>query len=135
MKRTNQKSLTVYVYFRLSIFNFPLGSGPQRLTQSVNQTQYVDAPIGQTARITTEIFGFPAPNALELVRLSDNEILASSSRHSVTYTAGEAPLGLVTVAVSGVTETDISNYTVTVDNGVEDPLTYTFYLKPGWWME
>ena len=57
--------------------------------------------------------------------------VTSSPRHSVKYTAREAPFGFVNVTISDVIDTDYTNYTLTVDNGEGEALTYSFYLYKG----
>ena len=47
------------------------------------------------------------------------------------YTAREAPFGFVNVTISDVIDTDFTNYTLTVDNGEGEALTYSFYLYDG----
>ena len=47
------------------------------------------------------------------------------------YTASEAPFGFVNVTISDVIDTDYTNYTLTVDNGEGEALTYSFYLYDG----
>ena len=82
-------------------------------------------------RIKLEVYGFPEPRALTLSRLIDSTNLTSSPRHSVKYTAREAPCGFVNVTISDVIDTDFTNYTLTVDNGEGEALTYSFYLYDG----
>ena len=57
--------------------------------------------------------------------------VTSSPRHSVKYTAREGPIGLVSVTIFDVIEADFTNYTLTVDNGEGEALTYSFYLYEG----
>ena len=52
--------------------------------------------------------------------------LISSPRHSVEYTVGVAPFGVVNVTISDVVDADYTNYILTVDNGVGNGLIYTF---------
>ena len=77
---------------------------------------------GETAHIDLDIYGFPKPRAVTLLKVVDSTYLTSSSRHSVTNTAREAPLA------SDVVETDFTNYALTVDNGEDEALTDSFYL-------
>ena len=84
--------------------------------------------VGETAHIDLEIYGFPEPRALTLIKVVDFTDLTSSPRHSVKYTAREAPFGFVNMTISDVVETDYTNYTLTVDNGEDEALTYSFYL-------
>ena len=47
------------------------------------------------------------------------------------YTAREAPFGVVNVIISDVIDIDYTNYTLTVDHGEGEALTYSFYLYKG----
>ena len=105
--------------------------GPQRFLSTFDSPPDVGAAIGETAHIDLEIYGFPGPSALTLSRLIDSADLTSSPRHSVKYTAMEAPFGFVNVTISDVIDTDYTNYTLTVDNGEGEALTYSFYLYEG----
>ena len=87
--------------------------------------------MGGTAYIDLEIYGFPEPRALTLLKVVDSVDVTSSPRHSVKYTAREAPLGLVSVTIFDVIEADFTNYTLTADNGEGEALTYSFYLYEG----
>ena len=78
-----------------------------------------------------EIYGFPEPRALTLLKVVDSVDVTSSPRHSVKYTAREAPFGFVNVTISDVIDIDYTNYTLTVDNGEGEALTYSFYLYEG----
>ena len=105
--------------------------GPQRFLPTFDSPPDVGAAIGETAHIDLEIYGFPEPRALTLTRLIDSTDMKLSPRHSVKYTAREAPLGVVNVTISDVIDTDFTNYTLTVDNGEGEALTYSFYLYEG----
>ena len=105
--------------------------GPQRFLPTFDTPSDVGAAIGDTAHIDLEIYGFPEPSALTLSRLIDSTNLTSPPRHSVKYTAREAPFGFVNVTISDVIDTDFTNYTLTVDNGEGEALTYSFYLYKG----
>ena len=87
--------------------------------------------MGGTAHIDIEIYGFPEPRALTLLKVFDSTDLTSSPRHSVKYTAREAPLGFINMTISDVVETDFTNYMLVVDNGEGEALTYSFYLIRG----
>ena len=78
-----------------------------------------------------EIYGFPEPRALTLLKVIDSRDRTSTPRHSVKYTAREDPLGFVNVTISDVIDIDYTNYTLTVDNGEREALTYSFYLYEG----
>ena len=106
-------------------------SGPQRFLPSFDSSPDVGAVIGETVQIELEIYGFPEPRALTLLKLIDSTNLTSSPRHSVKYTAREAPFGVVNVTIYDVIDTDYTNYTLTVDNGEGEALTYSFYLYDG----
>ena len=82
-------------------------------------------------RIELEIYGFPEPRALTLLKVVDSVDVTSSPRHSVKYTAIEAPFGFVNVTISDVIDIDFINYTLTVDKGEGEALTYSFYLYEG----
>ncbi|GFS23988.1 vascular cell adhesion molecule 1, partial [Elysia marginata] len=88
----------------------------------------VDGVIGDRAEIDIEIYGFPEPR-VTLRRIVDNADLTSFPRHEVKYTSSVAPFGFVNVTISGLVETDYTNYTLTIDNGVGDALVYSFYLN------
>ena len=106
-------------------------SGPQQFLPTFDPPPDVGAAIGETAHIDLKIYGFPEPRALTLSRLIDSTHLTLSPRHSVKYTAREAPFGFVNVTISDVIDTDYTNYTLTVDNGEGEALTYSFYLYEG----
>ena len=123
------------VFFSLS-FNITTASyktvpGPQRFLPNFDPPPAVGAAIGETAHIDLEIYGFPEPRELTMLKLIDSANLTSSPRHSVKYTASEAPFGFVNVTISDVIDTDYTNYTLTVDNGEGEALTYSFYLYEG----
>ncbi|KAK3783492.1 hypothetical protein RRG08_057509 [Elysia crispata] len=101
----------------------------QQLSPLFNSKLQVDAVNGETAKFGIEIYGFPQPSTLTLQKTDDDTNLASSSRHSVEYTAGVSSFGVVNVTISDVVEADYTNYTLTVDNGVGNALIYTFYLN------
>ena len=106
-------------------------SGPQQLSPLFNSKPQVDAINGETAKFGIEIYGFPQPSTLTLQKTDDDTDLTSSPRHSVQYTAGVAPFGVVNVTISDVVEADFTIYTLTVDNGVGNALIYPFYLNEG----
>ena len=106
-------------------------SGPQQLSPLFKSQPQVDAVIREAAKLSIEIYGFPEPRTLTLQRTDDRTNLTSSSRHSVEYTAGVSPFGVVNVTISDVVEADYTNYTLTVDNGVGNALVYSFYLNEG----
>ena len=110
--------------------------GPQRFSHHSSTTQALQAVIGKTVRIQFKIFGFPEPRTLILQRRGENGTLSPSGRHSVQYRAGVLPFGVVTVTIPDVAEADVTNYTLTVDNGVGEPLNKNFslYLDPGGWV-
>ncbi|KAK3789470.1 hypothetical protein RRG08_059557 [Elysia crispata] len=102
---------------------------PQQLSPLIKSQPQVDAVIRGAAKFGIEIYGFPEPSTLTLQRTDDATNLTSSSRHSVEYTAGVAPFGVVNVTISDVVEADFTIYTLTVDNGVGNALIYPFYLN------
>ena len=87
--------------------------------------------MGETVHIDLEIYGFPEPRTLTLLKVVDSVDVTSSPRHSVKYTAREAPLGFVNMTISDIVETDFTNYMLLVDNGEGEALTYTFHLIRG----
>ena len=105
--------------------------GPQRFLPTFDPPPGVSVAIGETAQINLEIYGFPEPRAPTLTRLIDSTDLTLSPRHSVRYTAREAPLGFVNITISDIVETDFTNYILIVDNGEGEALTYMFYLYKG----
>ena len=113
------------------IFSFLCWPGPQRFLPTFDPPPAVGAVIGETAHIDLEIYGFPEPRELTLLKVVDSTHLTSSPRHSVKYTARKAPLGFVNVTISDVIDTDYTNYTLTVNNGEGEALTYSFYLYEG----
>ena len=106
-------------------------SGPQQFSPTFDLTHAVDVATGENAHVGIEIYGFPEPKTLILLRMLDSKDLTSSVRHSVRYTASEAPFGFVNVTFSDLLDTDLTNYTLIVDNGEGAALTYTFYLNEG----
>ncbi|KAK3785683.1 hypothetical protein RRG08_059560, partial [Elysia crispata] len=102
---------------------------PQQLSPLFNSKPQVDAAIRETAKLGIEIYGFPEPSTLTLEKTDDDLHLMSSPRHSVQYTAGVSPFGVVNVTIFDLVEADYANYTLTVDNGVGNALIYTFYLN------
>ncbi|GFS08184.1 neural cell adhesion molecule 1 [Elysia marginata] len=89
---------------------------------------YIDGVIGEKAEIDIEIYGFPEPR-VTLLRTVDNANLKSFPRHEVKYTSTVAPFGFVKVTIFDLMQADYTNYTLTIDNGVGDALTYSFYLN------
>ena len=122
--------LFVYVIFSLSFdittVSYRTVSGPQRLITIVDPPPAVRAATGETAHTNLKIYGFPEPRALTLSRLIDGVDLTSSPPYSV-----KAPCGFVNMTISDVIGTDHTNYTLTVDNGEAEALTYSFYLYEG----
>ena len=106
-------------------------SGPQQLSPLFNSKPQVDAVVGETTKFGIEIYGFPEPSTLTLQKTDDDTNLMSSRRHLVEYTAGVSPFGVVNVTISDVVESDYTNYTLTVENGVGNALVHTFYLNEG----
>ncbi|KAK3781291.1 hypothetical protein RRG08_061699 [Elysia crispata] len=106
-------------------------SGSQQLSRLFNSKPQADADITETAKFGKEIYGFPEPRRLSLERTNDDTTLTYFPRHSVKYTAGVAPFGVVNVTIFDLVEADYTNYTLTVDNGVGNALVYTFYLNEG----
>ena len=104
---------------------------PSTVSPLFNLKPKADAVIREDSKFGLEIYGFPEPSTLTLQRTDDDTNLTSSSRHSVEYTAGVSPLGVVNVTISDVVEADFTIYTLTVDNGVGNALIYTFYLNEG----
>ncbi|GFO08863.1 hemicentin-1 [Plakobranchus ocellatus] len=101
---------------------------PQKLTSNISQPEAVEAVINETAELGLEIYGYPAPHLLTLMRTTDSTNLTGSARHLMEYSPGQAPFGVVNVTIFDVVEEDYTNYTITVDNGVGDALVYPFYL-------
>ena len=106
-------------------------SGPQQLSPLFNSKPQVDAVIRKTVKFGIEIYGFPEPRTLTLERTNNDTTLTYSPRHSVEYTSGVAPFGVVNVTIFDLMKDDYANYTLTVDNGVGNALVYTFYLNEG----
>ncbi|KAK3728897.1 hypothetical protein RRG08_017610 [Elysia crispata] len=104
-------------------------AGPQQLSRLFNSKLQANADITETAKFGKEIYGFPELSTLTVQRTDDATNLMSSRRHSVEYTAGVSPFGVVNVTIFDLVETDYTNYTQTVDNGVGNALVYTFYLN------
>ena len=61
----------------------------------------------------------------------DDEDIKLYPRHSLIYTARESPFGHVSLNMYNLAREDFTNYTLTVDNGEEEPLIYTFCLNEG----
>ncbi|KAK3747595.1 hypothetical protein RRG08_058353, partial [Elysia crispata] len=91
----------------------------------------IEAIIEKTAHIDLEIYGYAEPTTLTLQRLYYDADLASSPRHSVTYTASAAPFRTVNVTISDLVEADLTIYTLTVEYGVGEALKYIFHLNQG----
>ena len=106
-------------------------SGPQQLSPLFISKPQIDAAIRETAKFDIEIYGFPQPRTLTLERTNNDITLTYSPRHSVEYTSGVAPFGVVNVTIFDLVDADYANYTLTVDNGVGNALVYTFYLNEG----
>ena len=106
-------------------------SGPQQLSPLFNPKPQVDAVIRETVKFGIEIYGFPQPSTLTLQRTDNATNITPSPRHLVKYTAGVSPFGVVNVTISNVLEADFTIYTLTVDNGVGNPLIYPFYMNQG----
>ena len=106
-------------------------SGPLRFLPTFDPPATLGAHIGETVDIGLEIYGFPEPRALTLLKGVDSVDLTSSPRHSVKYTAREAPLGFVNMTISDIVETDFTNYILVVDNWEEKDLLYSLYLYKG----
>ena len=97
-----------------------------------NSKPQVDTVTGENAKFDIQIYGFPEPSTLTLQKTEDVTNLTYSPRHTLKYTAGVAPFGVVNVTISSdVVEADYTNYTLTVDNGVGSALIYTVYLNKG----
>ena len=89
--------------------------GRQQLSPSFNSKPQVDAAIRETIKFGIEIYGFPEPSTLTVQRTDDDANLTPSPRHSVKYTAGVPPFGVLHVTISGVVKADYTNYTMTGD--------------------
>ena len=107
-----------------------MAAGPQQFIPSYDPPPVVLATIGESVNLEMEIYGFPEPSVLTLLRTDDHEDLTSSRRHSAVYTATRAPFGVLGVAIHNVTEEDFTNYTLTVGNA-EGLLIYSFDLIDG----
>ncbi|GFO47090.1 hypothetical protein PoB_007359500, partial [Plakobranchus ocellatus] len=101
---------------------------PQQFASNISQPVTVEVALGATAEFGLEIYGYPTPHLLNLMRTTDNTNLTESSRHLTEYSPSQVPFGSVNVTISDVVEGDFTNYIVTVDNGVGDPLLYPFSL-------
>ncbi|GFO27298.1 kin of irre protein [Plakobranchus ocellatus] len=102
---------------------------PQHLASNINLPGAVKVALGENAKVDFEIYGFPTPRLLTLMRATDSTNQTGSARHLIEYSPGRAPFGFVNVTISDVREEDFTNYTITVDNGEGDPLVYSFYLE------
>ncbi|KAK3770529.1 hypothetical protein RRG08_047598 [Elysia crispata] len=118
-----------YFLTEITIIFYCCTTGPQQLSPLFNSKPQEDAVVVETAKSGIEIYGFPEPSTLTLQRTDDGTDLMSSRRHSVQYTAGVSPFGVVNVTISDVVESDYTNYTLTVENGVGNALVHTFYLN------
>ncbi|GFN84766.1 cell adhesion molecule [Plakobranchus ocellatus] len=101
---------------------------PQQAAFKISQPRIVEVALKETAELGLEIYGYPSPHLLTLIRTRDNTNLTGSARHLIEYSPGQAPFGIVNVTIFFVEEEDFINYTLTVDNGEGDPLVYPFYL-------
>ncbi|GFR72862.1 hypothetical protein ElyMa_005717100 [Elysia marginata] len=104
---------------------------PQRFTANFNPPLHVDVVVGKKAEIDIDlqIYGLPEPSRMVLRKTKSDIALTSSPRHKVKYTAGISPYGNVNVIFYDLAETDLTNYTLTIDNGVGEALTYLFDLN------
>ncbi|GFO46621.1 hypothetical protein PoB_007312600, partial [Plakobranchus ocellatus] len=93
----------------------PIGS--QQLVSNISQPDTVEVAQGETAELNLEIYGYPTPQLLTLMRTTDNTNVTGSTRHHIKYLPYQAPFGCVKVSISDVTIEDFTNYTITVDNG------------------
>ncbi|GFO46642.1 hypothetical protein PoB_007314700 [Plakobranchus ocellatus] len=103
-------------------------TGPQHLAPNISQPEIVEVAVEETAELGLEIYGYPAPQLLTLIKTTDNTNLTGSARHLIEYSPSHAPFGLVNMTIFFVEEEDFTNYTITVDNGEGDPLVYPFNL-------
>ncbi|GFO46665.1 neural cell adhesion molecule 1 [Plakobranchus ocellatus] len=104
---------------------------PQQLAPKISPPDTVEVALGGTAELGLEIYGYPTPQLLTLMRTRDNTNLTGSARFLIEYSPGQAPFGFVNVTISDVAEEDFTNYTIIVDNGEGnegDALVYPFYL-------
>ncbi|GFO27297.1 neural cell adhesion molecule 1 [Plakobranchus ocellatus] len=104
---------------------------PQQLASNIRQPDTVEVAQGETAELNLEIYGYPTPQLLTLMRTRDNTNLTGSARHLIEYSPGQAPFGVVNVTILDVVEEDFTNYTIIVDNGEGnegDALVYPFYV-------
>ena len=93
----------------------------QQFSPTFDLTHAVDVATGENANVGIEIYGFPEPKTLILLRMLDSKDLTSSVRHSVRYTASEASFGFVNVTFSDLLDADLTNYTLIVDNDHQTP--------------
>ncbi|GFO36320.1 cell adhesion molecule, partial [Plakobranchus ocellatus] len=101
---------------------------PQKLASNTIQPEAVEVVINETAELGLEIYGYPIPQLLTLMRTRDRTNLTGSAGYLMEYSPHQAPFGVINVTISDVGEEDYTNYTITVDNGVGDALVYSFYL-------
>ncbi|GFO27332.1 neural cell adhesion molecule 1 [Plakobranchus ocellatus] len=106
---------------------------PMQLTANISQPKTVETSLGETAELDLEIYGYPAPHQLTLMRTTDNTNLTGSARHLIEYSPGQAPFGFVNVTISDVIEADFSSYIIIADNGESNDngikmLMYRFYF-------
>ncbi|GFR72746.1 cell adhesion molecule 3 [Elysia marginata] len=101
---------------------------PQQLSKTSTFPSAVDAVLGEATQFSFEVYGFPEPSSLTLKKINAEIDLALSPRHQVTYSASVAPFGIVSITFFDVVQSDLTNYTLTLDNGVKDAQSYMFYL-------
>ncbi|GFO08860.1 transposable element p transposase [Plakobranchus ocellatus] len=101
---------------------------PQQLASNTSQPETGEVVVGETVQLGLEIYGYPTPHLLTLMRARDGTNLTGSARHLIEFSLRQAPFGVVNVTISDVVEEDFTNYTIIVDNGEGEPLLYPFYL-------
>ncbi|GFO27306.1 hypothetical protein PoB_005381100 [Plakobranchus ocellatus] len=102
-----------------------------QLVPNMKHLGVVEVALGETAELSLEIYGYPIPELLTLMRTRDSTNLTGSARHLIQYSPGQAPFGFVNVTISDVVEEDFTNYTILVSNGVggeNTTLVYPFCL-------
>ncbi|GFO45815.1 rhoptry-associated protein 1 alpha1 [Plakobranchus ocellatus] len=67
----------------------------QQLASNISQPDTVEVAMGETAELDVEIYGYPTPQLLTLMRTKDSKHLTGSARHLIEYLPHQAPFGCV----------------------------------------
>ncbi|GFN84771.1 hypothetical protein PoB_001127700 [Plakobranchus ocellatus] len=126
--RNNCSSNIIMIRSRVKGAELVEMGGPQQFASNISQPGAIEVELGENAELGLEIYGYPIPHLLTMMKTRDSTNLTGSARHLIEYSPGQTHFGFVNVTIVFVEKEDFTNYTITVDNGVGDPLVYPFYL-------